>query len=221
MIRNHFLTFMLLIAAVSFAGCGVLDSISSQDMLEHQKDVILTIYPETGFGPIFMGDTWSDPLMFSDDDDYLKKLKQNVIFENFDLDYEKGWEYKFKAKKVWMSNPPQDVSSIKYVVDELISKKKVITKDRKETMRVIVAPEAIPFAPFYSEEKRKFDSTTNIYDALMVRKLRSDSFFFVTEIEGFNFEPGFEYLLRIEKITYAEPYSVKYRLDEIISKTKI
>lgn len=215
------LIFTVFLLIILFSGCGVLDLISNQDALDHQKDVVVTIYPETGFGLIFMGDTWSDPLMFSDNDNHRIRLMQNIIFENFDLEYEKGWEYKFKAKKVWMSNPPQDVSSIKYVITEPISKKRVITKDREEFMRVIVAPETVPFAPFYSVEKKKFDSTTDIYDALMIRKLRSDSFFIVTKIEGFNFEPGFEYLLRIKKITHAEPYSVSYQLDEIISKTKI
>ena len=40
----------------------------------------------------------------------------------------------------------------------------------------------------------------------------------LTEIEGFNFEEGYEYVLNVKKVTLAEPYSVKYILLNILSK---
>jgi hypothetical protein len=38
-------------------------------------------------------------------------------------------------------------------------------------------------------------------------------------IEGFDFEEGYEYILNVKKMTQAEPYSIRYILLNIKSKT--
>lgn len=81
---------------------------------DKEKIVEITIYPETGYGASVLSDVWTQPLIFSDNDDNQKRILVDIIFENLDLDYERGYQYTLKAKKVWMSEPPQDVSSIKY-----------------------------------------------------------------------------------------------------------
>ena len=62
--------------------------------------------------------------------------------------------------------------------------------------------------------------TPKIYDALKVKNTDSDNWMALTEIEGFNYENGYEYELKVKKVTQAEPYSVKYVLIETISKEK-
>ncbi|MDO5971395.1 DUF4377 domain-containing protein [Flavivirga aquimarina] len=197
-----------------FIGC-------TKDDGDKEKIVEMTIYPETGYGASVMSDIWTQPLIFSDNDENQEKMLVDIITEGFDFDYERGYEFKFRVKKIWMQEPPQDVSSIKYEFIELLSKEKVITNDSEENLNQFVASETVKFTPKYPSEYEDEDNmATKIYDALKVKNTDSDNWMILTEIEGFNYENGYEYELRVKKVTQAEPYSVKYVLIEIISKEK-
>jgi len=197
-----------------FIGC-------TKDDGDKEKIVEMTIYPETGYGASVMSDIWTQPLIYSDNDENQEKMLVDIITEGFDFDYERGYEYKFRVKKVWMQEPPQDVSSIKYEFIELFSKEKVITNDSEENLNLFVASETVKFTPKYPSEYEDEDNMTpKIYDALKVKNTDSDNWMALTEIEGFNYENGYEYELRVKKVTQAEPYSVKYVLIETISKEK-
>ena len=144
-----------------------------------------------------------------------------IITEGLDFEYERGYKYKFSAKKVWMQVPPQDVSSIKYEIIELISKEKVITNNSEKNLKLLVASETVKFTPKYPYEYEEDDNMTpKIYDALKVKNIDSNNWMALTEIEGFNYETGYEYELIVKKVTQAEPYSVRYVLIETISKEK-
>jgi hypothetical protein len=123
------------------------------------------------------------------------------------------------VKKVWMHEPPQDVSSIKYVFIELLSKKKVITENSEKNIELFVPSETVRFTPKYPSEYIE-DETPKIYDALYAKETGTNNWIAVTEIEGFDFEGGYEYVLNVKKVIQAEPYSVKYILLNIISKNK-
>jgi len=79
---------------------------------DKEKIVVMAIYPETGYGASVMSDILTQPLIFSDSDDNQKRMLVDIITEGFDFDYERGYEFTLKVKKVWMHEPPQDVSSI-------------------------------------------------------------------------------------------------------------
>ena len=186
---------------------------------DKEKIVEITIYPETGYGASVVSDVWTQPLIFSDNDDNQKRILVDIIFENLDLDYERGYQYTLKAKKVWMSEPPQDVSSIKYVFLKKLSKEKVIIEDSEENFELFVSSKTVKFTPKYPSEYEGTDPSPKIYNALLTKKPDTDNWMTIIEIEGFDFEEGYEYLIDIKKITQAEPYLVRYLLLDIKSKT--
>ncbi len=189
-----------------------------KDQEDKEKIVEMTIYAETGYGGSFMSDLWTEPLVFSDSDDPSKRQLTDIIVDNFEIDYERGYEYKFEAKKIWMQNPPQDVSSVKYVIIKSVSKTKVITEDSEQNVQLLIAPETVPFTPKYPNELDG-DGKLKVYDALRVNEVGTNNWLALKNIEGFNFEAGYEYVIDAKKVTTAEPYSVKYVLVSVISKT--
>ena len=62
--------------------------------------------------------------------------------------------------------------------------------------------------------------TLKIYKALKVKNTDSNNWMALTEIEGFNYDTGYEYELIVKKIIQAEPYAVRYVLIETVSKKK-
>lgn len=191
----------------------------TKDESDREKIVEMTIYPETGYGASLMSDIWTQPLIFSDNDENQQKLLMDIITEGFDIDYERGYQYKLKVKKIWMSEPPQDASSIKYVFIELLSKEKVITANREDDIKLFVSSETVKFTPSYpSEYEDEINFSPKIYDALYVKETDTNSWMALKEIEGFDYEKGYEYELRVKKITLADPYAVRFVLLEVLSK---
>ncbi len=187
---------------------------------DREKIVEMTIYPETGYGASVMSNIWTEPLIFSDTDDNSKQMLVNIITEGFDFSYERGYKYTLKVKKVWMHEPPQDVSSVKYVFIEFLSKVKVITKDSEENMQLFISSQTVKFTPKYPSEYEGKELTPKIYAALSAKTVGTTSWMALTKIEGFDYEEGFEYVVNVKKVTLAEPYSVKYILLNIVSKNK-
>jgi hypothetical protein len=190
------------------------------DEKDKEKIVEMTIYPETGYGGSLMSQIWTQPLIFSDSDDSQKHLLVDILTENFDLKYERGYKYTLKVKKVWMHEPPQDASSIKYVFIELLSKEKAITQNSEEEIELFVSSKTVKFTPKFPGEYEGNESYPKIYNALQVKKTGTNDWMALTKIEGFDFEEGFEYVINVEKVTQAEPYSVKYMLLKTVSKIK-
>lgn len=207
---NIFIIFTALIT-ITF-GC-------SKEEVDKEKDVIVTIYEHTGYGAPILSDVLTEPLLFSDSDDNEMRTLTNIITEGISVhdNYERGYRFTYKAKKVWMSNPPQDVSSIKYVFTATISKERVITKDSEEDMTLFVSSETVRYSPLYPLEYNE-DGFPKIYDALFAKKEGSTNWMGIIEIEGFTYEEGYEYSLKVKEIIEADPYSKRYALIEILSK---
>ncbi|WP_461632286.1 DUF4377 domain-containing protein [Labilibaculum euxinus] len=193
---------------------------STKEEQDREKEVVFTIYEETGFGGAILSTYLTEPLLFSESDNEKIRNLTNILVEGLvDFNYERGYRYTFKAKKIWMSEPPQDASDIKYILSELLLKEKVITEDKEEEMTLFVASETIKFIPRYRKEYEAEDeSAPNIYDALRVKEVGKDSWMALVDIEDFNYKSGWEYEIRVRKVTQAEPYSVKYVLLDIVSK---
>jgi len=203
----------VIILSMFFGSC-------TKEEADHEKIVEMTLYPETGYGASILSDVLTEPILFSDNDENQKKLMTDIITEGFDFTYERGYEYTLKVKKVWMQNPPQDVSSIKYVFIELLSRKKVITKDSEKNIELFVSSQTVKFSPKYPAEYEQVGGgeTVKIYDALHVIENGTDTWMALTKIEGFDYQKGYEYVLNVKKITQADPYSVRYVLLNIVSK---
>jgi len=182
------------------------------------KTVEMTVYPETGYGMVILSDIWTDVLVFSESDNNQKQTLCNIITEGFDFEYERGYEYTFKAKKVWMRNPPMDVSSIKYEFVGSLTKKKVIIENSEEEIELFVSSELVQYGPNFPIEYE--NERPKVYDALLVKDTNSNNWSVLKEIEGFNYESGYEYTLSVKKIIYAEPYMTRYILLDTKSKQK-
>jgi len=188
------------------------------------KMVEMTIYPETGYARPNESPFWSDCLVYFESDDKQKKTLTSTITEGFDFEYERGYEYTFKAKKVWMGNPPMDVSSIKYVFVGPLEKKKAIVKDNEENIELLVVSETVKYGPNYPVEYE--DERPVVYDALFCGDTKTNIgmngaiWYVLKEIEGFEFESGYEYILNVKKITHANPYSLRFVLIDIKDKQK-
>ena len=147
-----------------------------------------------------------------------------MLFRSFDFEYERGYEYTFKAKKVWMSNPPMDVSSIKYVFVGPLEKKKVIVENNEENIELLVVSETVKYVPNYPIEYE--DEIPVVYDALFCGDTKTNIgmngaiWYVLKEIEGFEFESGYEYILNVKKITHSNPYSLRFVLIDIKDKQK-
>jgi hypothetical protein len=193
-------------------------SCSDKQDADREKIVTMTIYPETGYGASIMSDIITEPLVFSDSDDGEKRLLIDIITQGFDFVYERGYQYTLKVKKIWMHEPPQDVSSIKYEFVQLLSKEKVIIEDSEKAMKLFVAAETVQFMPSYPTQYGE-GCIPQIYQALKVKETGTNNWMALMNIEGFEFEVGYEYVINVLKTTTAEPYSIQYKLINIESKT--
>ncbi len=95
----------------------------------------------------------------------------------------------------------------------------MITEDSEKNIELFVSSETVRFTPKYPSEYEEGGSP-KIYDALYVKETGTDNWMALTNIEGFDFEKGFEYVLNVKKVTHAEPYSVKYVLLNVLSKNR-
>jgi hypothetical protein len=196
----------IFILSIFFSGC-----LPNKDG-NKEKIVKMTIYPKTGYGGyLFSHDTYGEFLIFSESDNKKKRLFTNggVSFNKFD--YKKGYKYALKAKKIWLSNPPQDGPSIRFEYLKTFSKVKAIKEDSKQEIEIEVAPKKVKFIP---------RSTHKIQKALFIKEKGADNWRPLIEIEGFDFEIGYTYMLDVKKVIQAEPYSVKYILLTVLSKEK-
>ena len=190
-----------------------------KDAKDTVKVVELIIYPETSFKGSELSDIWGDALVISDNEDAEKRVLDNIT-EGFDFsDYERGYQYTYKVKKVGMYNPPQDVSSIKYIFMDQLSKKKVITENSEKDIQLYVLPQKVEYSPWIVK-KDIANGTSQKYDALHVKNEKTGDWMALIEIEGFDFEEGYEYVINVSEMTQANPYSKKYTLLDIVSKVE-
>ena len=181
------------------------------------KVVELTIYPETSYKGSVLSEIWGDALVISDNEDAEKRLLDNIT-EGFDYnDYERGYQYIYKVKKVWMHNPPQDVSSIKYIFMEQLSKKKEVTENSEKDIQLYVLPQKVEYSPWIVK-KAIADGTSQRYDALHVRNEKTGEWMALLEVEGFDFENSYEYVINVRETTQADPYEKRYTLLDVVSK---
>lgn len=182
------------------------------------KTVELTIHPETKINRSELSNTWSDALVISESDNQEQRALYATITEGLDYnnDYERGYEYKYKVEKVWMQDPPLDVSSVKYRFLKLLSKKKVITENSEKNIQLYVLPQKVEYVPrFYKDD---ITGVAQRNSATLAKNMSSEEWIALFEIEGFDFDAGYEYVVNVKELTIAEPYSKSYSLVDVVSK---
>lgn len=196
-----------ILAILFFSAC------SNDEKGDVQKTIEITIYSDTGFAGYFMSDNlYGEFLLFSEEGNNNVNVLTSGGSSFDDFDYEKGYQYKVKARKTTLANPPQDASSIVYDYLETISKKKVVTENSEQQIEIEVGPKKVGYIP-RSQNGRQ--------EAFFIKENGAENTKIVTAIDNFNFEEGNRYKLKVKKVIQAEPYTVKYILIEIVSKEKI
>lgn len=182
------------------------------------KTVELTIHPETKISRSELSNTWSDALVISDSHNQEQRALYATITEGLDYnnDFERGYEYKYKVEKVWMQDPPQDVSSIKYRFLKLLSKKKVITENSEKNIQLYVLPQKVEYTPRFFKDD--IAGVPQRKSAMLAKNMSNEEWIALFGIEGFDFEAGYEYVVNVKELTIAEPYSKSYSLVDVVSK---
>jgi len=200
-----------ILAILFFSAC------SNDEKGDVQKTIEMTIYSDTGFAGYFMSDNlygefYGEFLLFSEEGNKNVNVLTSGGSSFDDFDYEKGYQYKVKARKTTLANPPQDGSSIVYDYLETISKKKVVTENSEQQSEIEVGPKKVGYIA-RSQNGRQ--------EAFFIKENGVENTKLVVGIENFNFEEGNRYKLKVKKVIQAEPYTVKYILIEVVSKVKI
>ena len=186
---------------------------SNDEKGDVQKTIEMTIYSDTGFAGYFMSDNlYGEFLLFSEEGNNNVNVLTSGGSSFDDFDYEKGYQYKVKARKTTLANPPQDASSIVYDYLETISKKKVVTENSEQQIEIEVGPKKVGYIA---------KSQNGRQEAFLIKENGAENTKIVVGIENFNFEEGNRYILKVKKVIQAEPYAVKYILIEVVSKVKI
>ena len=215
--KKVYLLLCLLLLIMNFWSCtNDEDKVKDEDRV---KMVEMTIYPETGYTQPVLRPVWIDVLVYSESDDIQIRALSNTITEGFDFEYERGYQYTFKAQKVWMNNPPMDVSSIKYIFAGSLEKQRVIVENSEVNMELFVSSETVEYIPNFPIENDN-EGKPKIYDALFCLETNTNNWYVLKEIEGFDFESGHEYILSVKKITHANPFSLQFVLIDIKDKQK-
>lgn len=135
------------------------------------------------------------------------------FYTNIDgFTYEPGYEYVLKVKTEKIANPPADGSSIKYTLVKQVSKTKKEVAANEKTL--IIGSQTVDCSAGAGRMK-----------CMQVKENASESWSnFYSHIEGFTYEPGYEYVLKVKTEKIANPpadaSSIKYTLIEQVSKTK-
>lgn len=214
--NKFFYSGFLILLTLVFTGCNLTSSKEDKDTEEQIK---MTIYPETGFATISGNDTFTEALLFSEENSSEKLTMANIITEGFDFGYQKGYLYHIRVLKTRMKNPPQDVSSVKYKFLDLLSAEKIITADYDTELILDIKPNTVKFTPGFPEPELDENGLPAVYDAFSATDASTGDWTIVPEIVDFNFEAGYTYRLRVKKEVTASPYSEKYTLLEILSKS--
>lgn len=130
--------------------------------------------------------------------------------------FEPGFEYELLVQVDTVENPPADGSSLSYTLVEIVSQTPVETADAGTdvTTTLFVGPELVECTGVAPQQclQVRTDPTTEYT-------------LFYDTIQGFNFEPGYEYELLVQVDTVDNPpadgSSLAYTLVEIVSQTPV
>lgn len=130
------------------------------------------------------------------------------------FNFEPGFEYELLVQVDTVENPPADGSSLSYTLVEIVSQTPVETADAGSdvTTTLFVGPELVECTGVAPQQ------------CLQVRTdPTADYTLFYDTIQGFSFEPGFEYelLVRVDTVDNppADGSSLTYTLVEVVSQT--
>lgn len=130
------------------------------------------------------------------------------------FDYEEGYEYKLVVKEEQIDNPPAGSSSLKWSLVRVESKEPVPIAEEAVEKTIYVGPELVDCTGVAPQK------------CMLVKENPEDEYtYFYDQIEGFDFEEGYEYelVVRQEQVENApaDASSIKWILVEVVSKEPV
>jgi len=133
------------------------------------------------------------------------------------FEYVPGFEYELLVTKTEVENPPAGGSSIQYTLVEVVGKTKV------ESAAPAEEPELATM--YVGPETAECVGVGPMTCLLVKYEKDSEWTMFYENIAGFEYEPGFEYELLVEKTKVDNPpadsSSIKYEMVELVNKTYV
>jgi heat shock protein HslJ len=135
------------------------------------------------------------------------------------FEFEPGYEYELKVRVEDVENPPAGGSSLKYTLIEEVSKTpaaaetgEMTGQDEGDVVTMYVGPELADCVGVGPQE------------CMLVKYSPEEEYqYFYNQIEGFTYEPGYEYELQVLVTPIENPpadgSSLKYTLVEVVSQT--
>ncbi|MBP6468806.1 MAG: META domain-containing protein [Chloroflexi bacterium] len=133
--------------------------------------------------------------------------------------FEEGFEYELRVRTETVENPAADASSLRYILVEEVSKTPMSAASADTTadgqMKILyVGPELVDCVGVAPQQ------------CMQVKENQADEYtLFYGQIEGFTFEPGYEYELQVKVETVDNPpadgSSLKYTLVAVVSQTPV
>lgn len=135
------------------------------------------------------------------------------------FNFEPGYEYELKVLVTPVENPPAGGSSLKYTLVEEVSKTPVDTGSGETTV-----PEDGEIVTMYVGPETAECTGVAPQTCLLVKETPDGEYqYFYDNIEGFEYEPGYNYELKVLVTPVENPpadgSSLKYTLVEVVNKT--
>ena len=144
------------------------------------------------------------------------------------FDYGEGYEYELRIKEEAVENPPADASTIKWTLVEEVSKtpvEAIIADTPPQDEETETAASGEEMTMYVGPELVDCEGAGPQSCMLVKMNPEDDYMFFYDQIEGFTFEPGFEYelLVLVEQVENppADASSLKYTLIEEVDKLPV
>ncbi len=212
MIKNRKLLGLafLTLVGILLAACAASTATVTGEPVTEPEPVERTVY----IGPILVDCEGEGPqkcmlIKENRDDDYTLFYDQIEGFE-----YEEGYEYKLIVKEEPVENPPAGGSSLKWSLVSVESKEPVPIASEGVEKTIYVGPELVDCTGVGPQKCMK------------VKENPEDEYtLFYDQIEGFNYEQGYEYelVIREEQVENppADASSIRWILVEEVSKTPV
>jgi heat shock protein HslJ len=191
----------LLVACAASVGTDSIDQ--NADVEAEEK----TIY----IGPVLVDCTGAGPQKCMQVKEQ-PEAKYTLFYDQIEgFEYEEGYEYEIVVRQEQVENAPADASSIKWTLVEVVSKEPVANTGVAVEKTIYIGPNLVDCVGVAPQK------------CMQVKENSEDDYsMFYNQIEGFDYEEGYEYelVVREEKVENppADASSLKWTLVEEVSK---
>jgi heat shock protein HslJ len=201
---------ILTLVGIGLSACASSPSTETGDQVSRSESVEKTIY----VAPLLVDCQGEGPqkcmlVKENQDDEY------SLFYDQIEgFDYEEGFEYKLVVQQEQVENPPAGASSFKWSLLRVENKQPVPVAGESVEKTVYVGPELVDCVGVAPQK------------CMLVKENPEDEYtFFYDQIEGFDYEEGYEYKLIISEEQVENPpadaSSIKWTLVSIESKKPV